>query len=53
MDLFSVALLFFAALFLGGILIAGVVALVHIRRSQRERLQMKQHLRKIDVTGGG
>ena len=53
MDVFSVALLFFAGLFLGGILIAGVVALVQIRRGQRERLQMKQHLRKIDVTGGG
>lgn len=53
MDVFAISLLFFAGVFLGGILIAGVVALVHIRRGQRERLQMKQHLRNIDVMGGG
>lgn len=52
MDVFSVPLLFFVAVFLGGILIAGLVALVHIRRGHRERLQMKQHLRNIDLVGG-
>ena len=52
MDVFSVALLFFAAVFLGAVLIAGFVALVQIRRGHRERIQMKQHLRNIDVVGG-
>jgi hypothetical protein len=52
MDVFSVALLFFAAVFLGAVLIAGFVALLQIRRGHRERIQMKQHLRNIDVVGG-
>lgn len=51
--MFSAALLFFAAVFLGGLLIAGLGALVQIRRGHRERLQVKRHLHNNDLVGGG
>jgi hypothetical protein len=51
-DVFGVSLLIFAALFLGAVSIGGLVALVQVRNGRRERLQMKQHLRKIDLAGG-
>jgi hypothetical protein len=51
MDRFG--LLLFAAVFLGTTLVAGLATLVHIRRGQRERLQMKQHVRRIDLVGEG
>ena len=51
MDLFAVALLICAAVFLGGILIGGFAALIQVRNGQRERLQMKRHVQRIDVGG--
>jgi hypothetical protein len=53
MDEFAVAVLVFAALFLGAVLICGLVALAQVRRGQLERLQMKHHLRKIGLAGEG
>jgi hypothetical protein len=51
MDLFAVAFLVFAALFLGGVLLAGLIALFQIRTGRRERMQMKQHLRRMELAG--
>jgi len=47
MNVFAVALLFFTAVFLGGVLVVVLVALFKVRRSRQERLQMKRHLQKI------
>ena len=49
MDLFAGMLLFFAAMFLGSVLIVGFTALIKVRQGRRDRLQMKQHLQKIDI----
>ena len=53
MDLFAVALIVFATVFLGSVLIIGLAALVHIRSGRRERLQMRRHLRNIEMAGEG
>ncbi len=53
MDEFAVAVLVFAALFLGVVLICGLVVLAQVRRGRLERLQMKHHLRKIGLAGEG
>ena len=50
MDLFTLAVLILAAVSLGGIMCAGVV-LFQVRAARRERLQMKQHLRRIGMAG--
>lgn len=47
MDVFALALLFFAALFLGSILAVGLFALIKVRHDRDSRLQMKRHLRSI------
>jgi len=47
MNVFAVALLFFTAVFLGGVLVVVLVALFKVRRGRQERLQMKRHLQKI------
>lgn len=44
MDVFALALLFFAALFLGSILAVGLFALMKVRHDRHDRLQMKRHL---------
>lgn len=51
MDIFSVVFLAFAVLFLGGTLVVGLGALFRVRRAQRERSQMRQHLRSIELSG--
>jgi hypothetical protein len=51
MDFSAVALLAFAALVLGGVLLTGVAALVHVRTGRRERLIMKRHVQRLEVTG--
>jgi hypothetical protein len=45
MDVFAVALLVFAVVFLVGALCLGLATLLQIRSGRRERLQMKKHLR--------
>jgi hypothetical protein len=49
MDFFSVALLVFATLFLGGVLVVGLAALVRVRSGRREDLRMKQHVQRLAV----
>jgi hypothetical protein len=54
MDIFSVVFLAFAVVFLGGTLVVGLGwlgALFQVRRAQRERSQMRQHLRNIELSG--
>ena len=51
MDVVSVAFLICATVFLGGVLIGGTVTLIQVRAGRRERFQMKQHLRRLEVTG--
>ena len=51
MDIFSVAFLVFAAAFFGGTLVIGLGALFRVRRTQRERSQMRQHLRNMELLG--
>ena len=40
MDVLAVAVLVFATLVLGGVLLVGLVALFRVRSNRRERLQM-------------
>jgi hypothetical protein len=47
MDFFSVALVVFAAVVLGGVLVVGLAALVRVRSGRREDLQMKQHMQGL------
>ena len=49
MDFFSVALLIFAVIFLGGILVLMLVLLWSLRARERVRLEMKRHLQKMDA----
>jgi len=49
MDFFSVAILVFAAVVLGGALVVGLAALVRVRSARREDLQMKQHVGRLAV----
>jgi len=51
MDFSSVALLVTAAVVVGGVVLAGVAALIQVRNGQRERLQMKRHVQRIDFGG--
>jgi hypothetical protein len=51
MDIFSVVFLAFAVVFLGGTLVVGLGALFQVRRAQRERSRMRQHLRSIELSG--
>ena len=53
MDVLAVAVVVFATLVLGGVLLVGLVALFRVRNSRRERLQMKQHLRRTGLSGTG
>jgi hypothetical protein len=52
MDLFAGAFIFFTSLFLGSILVGGLVALVRVRSGRRECLLMKRHLQRNGLTGG-
>ena len=49
MDLSAAALLIFAVVVFGGILIGGLAVLIQVRNGQRDRLQMKRHVQRIDV----
>ncbi len=51
MDFFAVALLICAAIFFGGILVGGMIVIIQARTGRRERLQMKQHLRRVELAG--
>jgi uncharacterized integral membrane protein len=51
MDVFATSLLIFVLAFLGAILAGGLIAFVQIRKSRRERLQMKRHVNQIGVGG--
>jgi hypothetical protein len=53
MDVFAASLLIFAAVFLGAVLIGGIIALVQVRNGRRERLQMKKHLQQTGIAGSG
>ena len=47
MDFVSVALLVFVSVVCGGVLVAGVAALVSVRSGRREELQMKRHVQRL------
>ena len=47
MDFFSVALVVFVGVVLGGVLVVGVAALVRVRSGRRE--QIKQHVQRFPV----
>ena len=49
MDFVSVALLVFVSVVCGGVLVAGVAALVSVRSGRREELQMKRHVQRLAV----
>jgi len=50
MDLFPVAFAI-VPIALGGIVIGGLVALVKTRSNRRDRLAMKQHVQRMELTG--
>ena len=50
MDWFALAVLILAAASLGGAVYWGLV-LFRVRAARRERLQMKQHLRRMGLAG--
>ena len=47
MDFFSVAVLVFVGVVLGGVLVVGLAALFRVRSGRREKLQMKQHVQRL------
>jgi hypothetical protein len=49
MDMFSVAFLVFAAVFFGGIFVVALAALFRVRHAHRDRSEMRQHLRNIQL----
>ncbi len=51
MDGFSLAQVITAAVVLGGALMVVAIGLLRVRSSRRERLEMKQHLRKTGLAG--
>jgi hypothetical protein len=53
MDGFSLAQMIIAVVVAGGALMAGAIGLLRARTSRRERLEMKQHLRRTGLSGGG
>jgi hypothetical protein len=48
-DLFSVSFLMFAAVFFGGTFVVALAALFRVRHAHRDRLEMRQHLRNIQL----
>jgi hypothetical protein len=49
MDLFAVAFVVCAAIVLGGIVFGGLAALLQARSARRDRLEMKQHVRRVEL----
>src|SRR5688572_30406325 len=50
MDTFAVAFAVIAAIILGGIVIGGLAALLQTRTARRDRLEMKRHVRRVELS---